>query len=125
MIVKIICGFIIKSMLRRLIKMFKEIKGFTSKLIKKFGLNYQYIILMEESAELIHSISKVIRFGLYATALNDKTNMQNLTHELADVYITMACIINELGINNEVEMQIKIKKKETIKKYKLRNIIIK
>lgn len=58
-------------------------KDVLAKAIKKYGVEKQLLVCMEEPAELIQAISKVGRYP------EDSTRMQDLIEEMADVTICL------------------------------------
>lgn len=58
-------------------------KDVLDKAIKKYGVEKQVLVCMEEPAELIQAISKVERYP------EDSTRMQDLIEEMADVTICL------------------------------------
>lgn len=58
-------------------------KDALDKAIKKYGVEKQLLVCMEEPAELIQAISKVERYP------EDSTRMQDLIEEMADVTICL------------------------------------
>ena len=69
--------------------------------IKKWGVNSQLFMLIEESAELIQASNKVIRNGT-----EDKQSIENLANELADVEIMIEQFkegLNWTGLKEKVE----------------------
>lgn len=58
-------------------------KDVLEKSIKKYGVEKQLLVCMEEPAELIQAISKVERYP------EDSTRMQDLIEEMADVTICL------------------------------------
>lgn len=58
-------------------------KDVLDKAIKKYGVEKQLLVCMEEPAELIQAISKVERYP------EDSTRMQDLIEEMADVTICL------------------------------------
>lgn len=58
-------------------------KDVLEKAIKKYGVEKQLLVCMEEPAELIQAISKVERYP------EDSTRMQDLIEEMADVTICL------------------------------------
>lgn len=58
-------------------------KDVLDKSIKKYGVEKQLLVCMEEPAELIQAISKVERYP------EDSTRMQDLIEEMADVTICL------------------------------------
>lgn len=58
-------------------------KDVLEKAIKKYGVEKQLFVCMEEPAELIQAISKVERYP------EDSTRMQDLIEEMADVTICL------------------------------------
>ena len=64
-------------------KMKKTNKDALEKAIKKYGVEKQLLVCMEEPAELIQAISKVERYP------EDSTRMQDLIEEMADVTICL------------------------------------
>lgn len=64
-------------------EMKKTNKDALEKAIKKYGVEKQLLVCMEEPAELIQAISKVERYP------EDSTRMQDLIEEMADVTICL------------------------------------
>ena len=58
-------------------------KDVLDKAIKKYGVEKQVLVCMEEPAELIQAISKAERYP------EDSTRMQDLIEEMADVTICL------------------------------------
>ena len=58
-------------------------KDVLAKAIKKYGVEKQLLVCMEEPAELIQAISKAERYP------EDSTRMQGLIEEMADVTICL------------------------------------
>jgi NTP pyrophosphatase (non-canonical NTP hydrolase) len=58
-------------------------KDVLDKAIKKYGVEKQLLVCMEEPAELIQAISKAERYP------EDSTRMQDLIEEMADVTICL------------------------------------
>jgi NTP pyrophosphatase (non-canonical NTP hydrolase) len=76
------------------------------------------IILLEECAEVIQSVSKCMRFGPDQIKFgSDDTNMQLLEQEIADVYAMIELLVDQnIGIT---EQGIQDKKKNKFEKLKL------
>lgn len=72
------------------------------KALKKYGLELQMIVCIEEMSELTKELTKTIR---------KKGNINNIIEEIADVEITTAEIKQYLGIKNDVNVQKQIKLK--------------
>ena len=74
-----------------------------SKSINYYGKDVQTTVCMEECAELIQSISKLKRYGVYDTS--------NLAEEMADVLICIEILKQVYSVTN-AELQEWIDKKQ-------------
>ncbi len=72
--------------------------------IKNHGVNAELVVAMEECAELIQAISKVIRYGA-----SEEKYIDHLSEEMADVTI----VLDELGMifNNICDIAVWRKRK--------------
>lgn len=70
--------------------------------IKKYGIGMQTVVCMEELAELIKELSKILR---------GKKNQENLIEELADVYICLETI-KQINIVDDNKLQCEIYRKQ-------------
>lgn len=88
-------------------------KDVLDKAIKKYGVEKQLLVCMEEPAELIQAISKVERYP------EDSTRMQDLIEEMADVTICLEYLKLIYNIRQEeVDEWINRKVKRISKKIK-------
>lgn len=88
-------------------------KDVLDKAIKKYGVEKQLLVCMEEPAELIQAISKVERYP------EDSTRMQDLIEEMADVTICLEYLKLIYNIRQEeLEEWINRKVKRISKKIK-------
>lgn len=70
--------------------------------IEKYGMRLQTVVCMEELAELIKELSKILRC---------KKNQENLIEELADVYICLETI-KQINIVDDNKLQCEIYRKQ-------------
>lgn len=70
-------------------------KDVLEKAIKKYGVEKQLLVCMEEPAELIQAVSKVERYP------EDSTRMQDLIEEMADVTICLEYLMLIYNIRQE------------------------
>ncbi len=88
-------------------------KDVLAKAIKKYGVEKQLLVCMEEPAELIQAISKAERYP------EDSTRMQDLIEEMADVTICLEYLKLIYNIRQEeVDEWINRKVKRISKKIK-------
>lgn len=80
-------------------------------------LDFILVLAGEECAELQQCFSKIMRFGI-DDLYNGSTNKQRLITELIDFGVVLDLLIDELGIENEINDSESFKNKlEKIRKY--------
>lgn len=77
----------------------KRIRYLGKKAIEKYGLEYQKLMVIEESAELTKALIKNNRYSIY----DGKDTKINVAEEIADVYITITSIVDALNIRDMVK----------------------
>ncbi len=80
--------------------------------IEKYGIEKQTVVCMEELAELIQELSKILR---------GKKNQENLIEELADVYICLETI-KQINIVDDNKLQCEIYRKQERQRKRLMEV---
>lgn len=76
-------------------------------------------ILLEECAEVIQAISKILRFGFESTHPNDPTytNRTHLQEELGDLYCMMDILSQKSIVDHDLVISYATKKLSKLKRY--------
>ena len=96
-------------------------KNIYERVIKKFGIQYQMDLAIEEMSEATKAISKYKRTQFYNiktpkyVGISKTKSLADITEEIADVYITLGQIVHHFNLDKDIEYQKEVKLERLVK----------